>query len=300
MATDEKILLDKIPGSQDGRHSGGALAFGTDDKLYITTGFANVYEAPQNKTSLLGKVLRINRDGTIPSDNPFPGSPVYSLGHRNMFGIAFDNKGNGIVTENGDAVYDEINLLSRGANYGFPTFQPENLPPYLANSSSVKPILYYWNTIGLAQIIFYTGDRFPLLMNKFIYAAYNTPNLFALGLNENRQADKEMVLVFNDTATVVGPTIAVAMAPNGDLYFGGYRIFKLRSLNSQEPTQLSYIIRVESSEGVNIKDLQLYPKDNTMVIKVHNDNSSNSFLNLKIPKELIQGMTMVTVQSNNP
>ena len=299
MATDEKILLDKIPGSQDGRHSGGALAFGTDDKLYITTGFANVYGAPQNETSLLGKVLRINRDGPIPSDNPFPGSPVYSLGHRNMFGIAFDSKGNGIVTENGDAVYDEINLLSRGANYGFPTFQPENLPPYLANSSSVKPILYYWNTIGLAQIIFYTGDRFPLLMNKFIYAAYNTPNLFALGLNENRQADKEIVLVFNDTATVVGPTIAVAMAPNGDLYFGGYRIFKLRSLNSQEPTQLSYIIRVESSEGVNIKDLQLYPKVNTMVIKVHNDNSSNSFLNLKIPKELIQGISKVTIPNSN-
>ena len=124
---------------------------------------------------MLGKVLRINRDGTIPADNPFRGSPVYTLGHRNMFGIAFDNKGNGIVTENGDAVYDEINLLSPGANYGFPTFQPENLPPYLTNSSSIKPIRYYWNTIGLAQMIFYTGDRFPLLMNKFLYAAYNTP-----------------------------------------------------------------------------------------------------------------------------
>ena len=89
------------------------------------------------------------------------------------------------------------------------------------------------------------------------------------------------------------------MAPNGDLYFGGYRIFKLQSLNSQEPTQILYLIRAELSEGVNIKDMQLYPKDKSMVIKVHNDNASNSFLNLKIPKELIQGISKVTIPNTN-
>ena len=231
---------------------------------------------------------------------PFQGSPVYTIGHRNNFGIAFDNKGNGIVTENGDSVYDEINLLSPGANYGFPTYQPENLPPQLANSSSVPPIRTYWKTIGLAQALFYTGDKFPLLKDKFLYTAYNTGNLYALALNQQQQADKEWIIILNDSATVVGPTIALAMAPNGDLYFGGYHIFKIQSLDSQQSNQLLFMVAAESSEGLIIKDLQVYPNDKTMVIKVQNHNSSSSFLNLKIPKQLIQGMTMVTVQGKNP
>jgi glucose/arabinose dehydrogenase len=299
-AQDEKILLDKIPASKDGRHSGGALTFGPDDKLYVSVGFANVYEAPQNKTSLLGKVLRVNRDGTIPSDNPFPGSPVYTIGHRNIYGIAFDNKGNSIVTENGDSVFDEINLLKAGANFGFPTFQPENLPPMLANRSSVLPIRTYWNTLGLAQAIFYTGDKFPLLKNKFLYTAYNTPNLYALELNEQKQADKEWVVILNDTDTVVGPTIALAMAPSGDLYFGGYRIFKLKSLDLEQPRQISYMVRAEASKGLIIKDIQVYPKDKTMVVKVLNNNSSDSFLILRIPKQLLQGISQITMQSTSP
>lgn len=295
----EKVLLDKIPADPDGQFAGGAIAFGPDDRLYVTVGYGGDLAAAQNKTSLLGKVLRINRDGTIPSDNPFPGSPVYTLGHRNMFGIAFDNKGNGIVTENGEALYDEINLLEPGGNYGFPMLQPMGKAPELANSSSIPPIRSYKSKIAPTQAIYYLGEKFPLLKNKFIYGVYNTPNLYALQQNENRQADKEWIFIFNDTEAIVGPTIAVAMAPNGDLYFGGYRIFKLQSLNSQEPNQISYLIRVELSEGVIIKDLQVYPKDKTMVIKVHNDNASNSFLNLKIPKELIQGIFKVTIPNTN-
>ena len=128
-ATQELVLLDKIPGSPEGEYAGGALGFGLDDKLYITSGFANFYDLPQNKSSLLGKVLRINRDGTIPSDNPFPNSPVYTLGHRNIFGLAFDKNGTGVVTENGEAHYDEINILKKGGNYGFPNTQPPSRSP---------------------------------------------------------------------------------------------------------------------------------------------------------------------------
>ena len=145
-ATQERVLLDKIPGSPEGEYAGGALGFGLDDKLYITSGHANSYELPQNKSSLLGKVLRVNRDGTIPSDNPFPNSSVYTLGHRNIFGIAFDKNGTGVVTENGESHYDEINILKKGGNYGFPNTQPPSRSPLLDNSSSVKPIRTYWVT----------------------------------------------------------------------------------------------------------------------------------------------------------
>ena len=127
-ATQERVMLDKIPASPEGEFAGGALAFGLDDKLYITSGHANSYELPQDKSSLIGKVLRVNRDGTIPSDNPFPNSPIYTLGHRNIFGLAFDKNGTGVVTENGESHYDEINVLKKGGNYGFPnTHTPADL-----------------------------------------------------------------------------------------------------------------------------------------------------------------------------
>ena len=125
----------------------------------------------QDPSNLLGKVLRINKNGTIPSDNPFPNSPVYTLGHRNMFGIAFDNKDNiGIVTENGDVLYDEINLIKKGGNYGFPTFQPANISPELSNSTvDIKPLRSYWKTQGPTQALTILGINFhPLKIISYL------------------------------------------------------------------------------------------------------------------------------------
>ena len=129
---------------------------------------------PQDKSSLIGKVLRVNRDGTIPSDNPFPNSPIYTLGHRNIFGLAFDKNGTGVVTENGESHYDEINVLKKGGNYGFPNTQPPSRSPLLDNSSAVIPIRTYWVTVAPTQAIFYYGDKFELLKNKFLFGSYNT------------------------------------------------------------------------------------------------------------------------------
>ena len=87
--SEKTVLLDRIF-AEKGYHSGGALAFGPDDKLYITVGDATEHPFAQDPSIVIGKVLRINRDGTIPPDNPFPSSPVYTIRNRNMFGIAFD------------------------------------------------------------------------------------------------------------------------------------------------------------------------------------------------------------------
>jgi hypothetical protein len=137
--TDAMIIMDNIPASR-GFHSGGAMAFGPDGKLYITVGDATEHIFAQDPSIVIGKVLRINKDGTIPQDNPYPNSPVFTIGHRNMYGIAFDNGGTGLITENGDLLYDEINLITKGGNYGFPTLQPPNLPPERTNNSSIKPL----------------------------------------------------------------------------------------------------------------------------------------------------------------
>jgi glucose/arabinose dehydrogenase len=118
----ERVLIDDIPGA--GVHDGCRLKFGPDGKLYATTGDAVESRLPQRRDSLAGKILRLNADGSLPADNPFPGSPVYSLGHRNPQGLAWDGAGRLWAPEHGPSglpcCHDEINLIRPGANYGWP------------------------------------------------------------------------------------------------------------------------------------------------------------------------------------
>ncbi|WP_396135316.1 PQQ-dependent sugar dehydrogenase [Amycolatopsis sp. A133] len=112
-----QVLLTGIPRNK--YHNGGRLRFGPDGKLYISAGDGQNSEWAQDLTILAGKVLRINRDGSIPSDNPF-GTPVWSYGHRNPQGLAFDSQGRLWEQEFGNNVMDETNLIVRGGNYGWP------------------------------------------------------------------------------------------------------------------------------------------------------------------------------------
>ncbi|WP_072690776.1 PQQ-dependent sugar dehydrogenase [Rhodococcus marinonascens] len=101
-------------------HDGGRIVFGPDGALYAATGEAGDKPLAQDLSSLGGKILRINADGSIPADNPFPGSPVWSLGHRNVQGLAWDDAGRLWATEFGANTWDEINLIEPGNNYGWP------------------------------------------------------------------------------------------------------------------------------------------------------------------------------------
>lgn len=104
-------------------HNGGRLAFGPDGKLYAGTGDATETDRSQRLDSEGGKILRMNPDGSRPPDNPFPGSLVWSLGHRNVQGLAFDRAGRLWATEFGQNRLDELNLIRRGANYGWPAVE---------------------------------------------------------------------------------------------------------------------------------------------------------------------------------
>jgi len=100
-------------------HNGGRIAFGPDRKLYAGVGDAGDGDHSQDRDSLNGKILRINPDGSVPRDNPF-GTPVWSWGHRNVQGLAWDRKGRLWATEFGQNETDEVNLIRRGRNYGWP------------------------------------------------------------------------------------------------------------------------------------------------------------------------------------
>jgi glucose/arabinose dehydrogenase len=147
-----------------GNHNGGRIKFGPDGALYITAGDAGVRERSQNPAELGGKILRVNPDGTVPADNPFAGSPVYSYGHRNPQGIAWDRDGNLWAAEFGQNTWDELNLIEPGVNYGWPVVEGIGTDPAMRNpvhqwstaEASPSGLLWTRDTLFLAAL---RGER---------------------------------------------------------------------------------------------------------------------------------------------
>ena len=154
-----KIILDNIPASSN--HNGGRIKFGPDGMLYVTTGDASLADSAQDRDSLAGKILRLTDDGTIPPDNPFPDSPVYSFGHRNPQGLAWDDQDQLWATEHGAKATDELNLIEPGKNYGWPTIRGNEQALGL-ESPIIQSGRETWAPSGLAFLdgsLFFAGLR---------------------------------------------------------------------------------------------------------------------------------------------
>ena len=140
--------------------------------------------------------------------------------------------GNGLISENGDYYYDEINLIQKGGNYGFPIFQPANVAPEISNSTlDIKPLRSYWDTIAPTQMIYYHGDKIPLLKDKFILGTYQG-DIYVLRLDTNSKKIIEEVKI-NFENYPFKPIVGIAESPQGDLYFGAYNIWKLNSIDNR-------------------------------------------------------------------
>ncbi|KKS32208.1 MAG: Quinoprotein glucose dehydrogenase [Candidatus Collierbacteria bacterium GW2011_GWB2_42_12] len=156
--SERKVILEKIKGSSN--HDGGRIAFGPDGYLYITTGDAETPNLAQDKNSLNGKILRIKDDGGIPEDNPF-GNGVYSLGHRNPQGLAWDKNGTLWETEHGPSGIqtgnDEVNIIIKGGNYGWPTIKGDQTKKGLISPIIQSGTKDTWAPSGMA---YYDGSLF--------------------------------------------------------------------------------------------------------------------------------------------
>jgi glucose/arabinose dehydrogenase len=159
MLSGEKTIISGIPGAL--YHDGGRLEFGSDGLLYITTGDATISKLAQDLDSLGGKILRVTDEGVIPESNPYK-SAVYSYGHRNPQGLAWDTQGRLWSTEHGRTSgtlsgYDEVNLITIGGNYGWPTIEGSS-----TKEGMISPVLQSGadDTWAPASLLFYRGRLF--------------------------------------------------------------------------------------------------------------------------------------------
>jgi len=197
---DSKVILDKIPAAD--ANDGGRIKFGPDGKLYIATGDTKQPDLAQNAGSLAGKILRINPDGSIPSDNPFQGSPVYSYGHRNVQGLAWDPVTKQMyASEHGAEGNDEINLIKPGGNYGWP-IEDCNAQKF------EKPVACFNPAIAPSGMAIASSDRLGY-KGDIILAALRAQQLRVVDLHADKSAN---------VLTGYGRIRDVVEAPDGSLY----------------------------------------------------------------------------------
>lgn len=261
----EDTLIDRIPGARN--HNGCRLLL-DNDLLYITTGDAEVPGLAQDLHSLNGKILRIHTDGSIPSDNPIPGSPVWSWGHRNAQGLLLHN---GVLysSEHGPDTDDEINRIEGGRNYGWPEVRGYcDLPAeqqFCNDSAVVEPLQIWTPTIAPSDMIFYEGSMFPEWQGHILLATLKGQQLMKLELNASGDSilSAEAVPDLN-----FGRLRDVCKAPDG-------RVF-LSTSNSASGGQGAYVDQIIElyREDTRITDggekpmLGIYPNPTSTELRV--------------------------------
>jgi glucose/arabinose dehydrogenase len=196
-----QVLLDQIPASSI--HNGSRLLI-NGDKLFITTGDAADQTLPQNDNSLAGKILRINLDGSIPSDNPIANNAMWTKGHRNPQGLVM--VGNKLFSaEHGPDVEDEVNIIEKGKNYGWPNIKTD----------IVAPIISWTPTIAPSGLTYYNSDYIPQFKNSLLVAILKDSKIVQLKLDDAQtkvQSSKDFYV------KEYGRLRDFAISPEGKIY----------------------------------------------------------------------------------
>ena len=238
IGTDPVPILDNLPiGSQsesgNGNHNGGNIAFGPDGKLYLTMGDLATPSNSQDLDSFAGKVLRLNPDGSAPTDNPFydpgnpgsPGSYIFALGLRNSFDFTFHPiTGRLFATENGPASNDELNILEPGKNYGWDNDQKSGKRN---KKGYIDPILEYKKVIAPTGITFYTGNAYPdKYRNNLFFVDWNMGLIHRIALKGKNE--DQVGLIDDNFYKHKDGLVDIVTGPDGLLYLsnpgGIYRL----------------------------------------------------------------------------
>lgn len=213
--TDEYILIDKLPAAQ--RHAWSAIAFGPDQKLYITVGDAIQGEKAQFIDYYNGKILRINKDWSTPEDNPRPRSLVRSYGHRNSQWIDRDDQWNMYASEHGPSIFDgppgwdEINLIQAKNNYGRNKVSHED-----TMTGAIAPIALFTPAIAPWALHIYKGNMFPERKNKMLVAMLKGEWILLITIDAK---DPTKIIQQQKIADTYGRIRNITTGPDGAIYF---------------------------------------------------------------------------------
>jgi len=217
--SDSKTIIDNIPAAQF--HAGTRCRFGPDGKLYVTTGDATQRELAQKMDSINGKTLRLNDDGTVPQDNPFVDQQgarpeIWSLGHRNSQGLAWQpDSGLMFQTEHGPSGFDgpgggdEVNIVERGKNYGWPIIHHKD-----AKAGLESPLLEYTPACAPASAMFYNGSAFPQFKGNFFFGCLRGTRIIRVVLDGRKVVSQEDLL-----KNTYGRIREMEQGPDGYIYF---------------------------------------------------------------------------------
>ena len=232
--TQEQILVDHVPGNP--MHNGCRVVVGPDGKLYYSTGTADSDSNALDLSSLAGKILRVNRDGSVPDDNPFADSLVWSSGLRNPQGLGFHpDTGDLWGTDHGSLTNDELNLIEKGMNYGWPDCRGEaKLGKRFWNDNQRRqecqleePLRDYYRpavkaytrkgTLAISDLTFYRGDAFPDWNGNLLFVTLKTGQLVRVVL-DGRRVKKDQRLITGEGEGFYGRLRDVAIGPDGFIY----------------------------------------------------------------------------------
>lgn len=216
--TSPLTILDLIPASSI--HNGSRLLVTADQKLLITTGDASEASSAQNTSSLSGKILRVNMDGSIPADNPIPNNRIWTYGHRNPQGLV--QVGQKLyASEHGPNNDDEVNLILKGRNYGWPNVEgfcdKSGEQSFCSANNVVEPLMAWTPTIATSGLTYYNADLIPQFKNSLLLLSLKGSRFTQLKLNE---AGDKIIGSKDFFINEFGRLRAICQSPDGKIYIG--------------------------------------------------------------------------------
>ena len=200
--TDAQVIWRQTPKVTGNGHYGHRLAFGPDGKLWISSSERQKFDPAQDMKTNLGKIIRLNDDGSIPADNPFvaqgsPADQVWSLGHRSVLGLAFDGQGRLWEHEMGPKGGDELNLIQRGGNYGYPIvsngdhYDGRPIPNHDTRPDFIAPVVTWWQVISPAGFVIYNGALFPQWKGSGFIGGLSSQSLVRVAFDGEKAQEAE-------------------------------------------------------------------------------------------------------------
>lgn len=243
------VLIEDIPGNTT--HIGSRLLFLPDGTLIMTTGDAQNQPSSQDMSAMTGKILRFNDDGTIPADNPNPASHIWSFGHRNAQGLALGPNGVLYSSEHGPTTDDELNIITKNANYGWPDVHGfcdnPNENAFCASTTVTEPIAAWTPTIAPSDLIWYDHPAIPEFQNSLLMTVLKNKKLINFHMDGSGNKMMSQVDYFTNTFNRLRD---IAQGPRGELYLATngvswsntnpftHRIIKLTNINPSLPVEL--------------------------------------------------------------